>query len=178
MSSAVFFSRTDLDTGTMAEPSIVKLVVSERGSSKFSGRRSASSINLFWRILATNFGGIGARPGPKLKAFSGPSWELQDTLEVGLKEGVGTSLPRLVAFRDGWVAGKDELVSGTLPLKAVIKEGACNIPCCSIDELPEFDVAMDVEGSASPNCSNCVVERGVDVKLASAVRSPERNSGD
>jgi hypothetical protein len=39
MSKSDFLSQEDLDTGTIVEPSIAKLVVSERGSSKFSGER-------------------------------------------------------------------------------------------------------------------------------------------
>jgi hypothetical protein len=72
MSKFDFLSWEDLDTGKIVEPSIAKLVVSERGSSKFSGRSSVSSMNLSERILETNLGGIGARPGPRLKALSRP----------------------------------------------------------------------------------------------------------
>ena len=69
MSMFDFLSRDDRDTGMIVEPSITRLVVSERGSSKFSGRSSVSSMNLSERILETNLGGIGARLGPKLKAW-------------------------------------------------------------------------------------------------------------
>ena len=83
-----FLSREDLDTGTIVEPSIAKLVVSERSSSKFSGRSYVSSMNLSERILETNLGGIRARPGPKLKAFSGARLGLGIMLGAVVAEGM------------------------------------------------------------------------------------------
>ncbi len=46
-----FLGRADLDTGTIVEPSIATLVVSEIGSPKFSGRSSDSSKYWWERIL-------------------------------------------------------------------------------------------------------------------------------
>ena len=151
MSNAVFLSRVDFETGTIVEPSIVKLVVSERGSSRFSGRRSASSTYLLARILATNLGGIGERPGPKLKAFSGPRRGFREMLGAWIEVGIGNT-PLMLAFDEGWDGGNE---SGTLPFTAATKEGAVNVPCWTA-ELP--DGALDVVGNASPNRSNCAVE--------------------
>ena len=58
MSKFCFLGRADLDTGTIVEPSIAKLVVSEIGSSKLSGRSSDSS-NIggkgFWRAILLGY---------------------------------------------------------------------------------------------------------------------------
>ena len=83
-----FLSREDLDTGTIVEPSIAKLVASERSSSKFSGRSYVSSMNLSERILETNLGGIRARPEPKLKAFLGARLGLGIMLGAVVAEGM------------------------------------------------------------------------------------------